>query len=156
MRQVSFGHFWHFCKLEKICTTIQQGKLRKLASSCARKRAVEMALSFGGLEHFCWSVWSQVSIDPTQNLISVWNNGKGVPVQIHQEHSIHVPELIFGHLLTSSNYDDNEKKTTGGRNGFGAKLTNIFSTGACAWQFFFLGCLKPSSILFRMIILFWS
>eukprot|EP00667_Euglena_gracilis_P000253 EG_transcript_253 len=70
----------------------------------------------------------KVSIDPTQNLISVWNNGKGVPVQIHQEHSIHVPELIFGHLLTSSNYDDNEKKTTGGRNGFGAKLTNIFST----------------------------
>ena len=39
-----------------------------------------------------------------------------------------VPEMIFGHLLTSSNYDDSEKKTTGGRNGFGAKLANIFST----------------------------
>jgi len=39
-----------------------------------------------------------------------------------------VPEMIFGHLLTSSNYNDNEKKTTGGRNGYGAKLTNIFST----------------------------
>jgi DNA topoisomerase-2 len=38
-----------------------------------------------------------------------------------------VPELIFGHLLTSSNYDDTEKKVTGGRNGYGAKLTNIFS-----------------------------
>ncbi|KAL6504308.1 DNA topoisomerase 2 [Orobanche gracilis] len=36
--------------------------------------------------------------------------------------------MIFGHLLTSSNYDDNVKKTTGGRNGYGAKLTNIFST----------------------------
>lgn len=36
--------------------------------------------------------------------------------------------MIFGHLLTSSNYDDSEKKTTGGRNGFGAKLANIFST----------------------------
>jgi DNA topoisomerase-2 len=35
--------------------------------------------------------------------------------------------LIFGHLLTSSNYDDTVKKVTGGRNGFGAKLTNIFS-----------------------------
>lgn len=38
-----------------------------------------------------------------------------------------MPELIFGHLLTSSNYNDNEKKVTGGRNGFGAKLANIFS-----------------------------
>ena len=30
---------------------------------------------------------------------------------------MYVPELIFGHLLTSSNYDDSEKKTVGGRNG---------------------------------------
>lgn len=36
--------------------------------------------------------------------------------------------MIFGHLLTSSNYDDDEAKVTGGRNGFGAKLCNIFST----------------------------
>ena len=40
---------------------------------------------------------------------------------------MYVPELIFGHLLTSSNYNDNEKKVTGGRNGYGAKLANIFS-----------------------------
>ena len=43
-------------------------------------------------------------------------------------HNVYVPELIFGHLLTSSNYDDSIKKTTGGRNGYGAKLTNIFSS----------------------------
>jgi DNA topoisomerase-2 len=49
-------------------------------------------------------------------------------VEIHKEEGVYVPELIFGHLLTSSNYDDAEKKTTGGRNGYGAKLTNIFST----------------------------
>lgn len=41
---------------------------------------------------------------------------------------MYIPELIFGHLLTSSNYDDDEKKVTGGRNGYGAKLCNIFST----------------------------
>ena len=39
-----------------------------------------------------------------------------------------MPELIFGHMMTSSNYDDDEKKVTGGRNGFGAKLCNIFSS----------------------------
>ena len=58
----------------------------------------------------------------------MWNNGKGVPVVMHQQEKVYVPELIFGHLLTSSNYDDSIKKVTGGRNGFGAKLANIFST----------------------------
>jgi DNA topoisomerase-2 len=69
----------------------------------------------------------RVNIDKSSNKISIWNNGKGIPVEIHKEHSIYVPELIFGHLLTSSNYNDSEKKVTGGRNGFGAKLTNIFA-----------------------------
>lgn len=40
---------------------------------------------------------------------------------------MYVPTMIFGHLLTSSNYDDEEEKVTGGRNGYGAKLCNIFS-----------------------------
>ena len=62
-----------------------------------------------------------------ENKISVWNNGNGIPIEIHKEHNVYVPELIFGHLLTSTNYDDTEKRTTGGRNGYGAKLTNIFS-----------------------------
>ncbi|KAI8571649.1 hypothetical protein RHMOL_Rhmol01G0136100 [Rhododendron molle] len=70
----------------------------------------------------------RVTIDVEQNLVSVYNSGDGVPVEVHQEEGVYVPELIFGHLLTSSNYNDNEKKTTGGRNGYGAKLTNIFST----------------------------
>ena len=47
---------------------------------------------------------------------------------MHKEHKVYIPEMIFGQLLTSSNYNDSEKKTTGGRNGFGAKLANIFST----------------------------
>ncbi len=44
------------------------------------------------------------------NTIQVWNNGFGVPVDIHKEEGVYIPEMIFGHLLTSSNYDDNEKK----------------------------------------------
>jgi DNA topoisomerase II len=70
----------------------------------------------------------KVNIDVANNLISVWNNGDGIPVEMHQDEGVYVPELIFGHLLTSSNYDDSIKKTTGGRNGYGAKLANIFST----------------------------
>ena len=69
----------------------------------------------------------KVNIDASRGRIVVWNNGKGIPVVMHNKEKIYVPELIFGHLLTSSNYNDNVKKVTGGRNGFGAKLTNIFS-----------------------------
>jgi DNA topoisomerase II len=69
----------------------------------------------------------KVTIDPGRNEISVYNDGRGVPVRVHAKENVYVPELIFGHLLTSSNYDDNEKKVTGGRNGYGAKLCNIFS-----------------------------
>ncbi|KAL3233710.1 DNA topoisomerase 2 [Nakaseomyces bracarensis] len=68
-----------------------------------------------------------VTINPEENFIEVKNDGKGIPIEIHEKEKIYIPELIFGHLLTSSNYDDDEKKVTGGRNGYGAKLCNIFS-----------------------------
>lgn len=58
--------------------------------------------------------------------ISVFNDS-GIPIEIHPEYKIYIPELIFANLLTSSNYDDSRKRTTGGLNGLGAKLTAIFS-----------------------------
>lgn len=70
----------------------------------------------------------KVTFDIQNKSISVWNDGDGIPIEIHKEHQIYVPELIFGHLLTSDNYDDFDRRVTGGRNGYGAKLTNIFST----------------------------
>lgn len=70
----------------------------------------------------------KIDIDKEKNVISVWNNGEGIPVVMHKDEKMYVPTMIFGHLLTSSNYDDNEEKVTGGRNGYGAKLCNIFST----------------------------
>ncbi|XP_066443442.1 DNA topoisomerase 2-alpha [Eleutherodactylus coqui] len=70
----------------------------------------------------------KVTIDAENNTVSVWNNGKGIPIVEHKVEKVYVPALIFGQLLTSSNYDDEEKKVTGGRNGYGAKLCNIFST----------------------------
>lgn len=70
----------------------------------------------------------KIEINPEENLISVWNNGQGIPVVMHKDENMYVPTMIFGHLLTSSNYNDEEEKVTGGRNGYGAKLCNIFST----------------------------
>lgn len=68
-----------------------------------------------------------VDIDPKKGTISVFNNGKGLPVVMHKEHNVYVPELVFGHLLTSDNYNDADSKVVGGRNGYGAKLANVFS-----------------------------
>lgn len=59
--------------------------------------------------------------------ISVENDGDGIPIEQHAEHKVWVPELIFGHLLTSGNYDKAEEKIVGGKNGYGAKLVNVFS-----------------------------
>ncbi|KAI4255055.1 MAG: hypothetical protein LQ352_002755 [Teloschistes flavicans] len=70
----------------------------------------------------------RVTVDRGSGEISVWNNGRGIPIEIHEKEKIYIPEMIFGHLLTSSNYDDDAEKVTGGRNGYGAKLCNIFST----------------------------
>lgn len=70
----------------------------------------------------------RVTVDREKGEISVWNNGRGIPIEIHSKEKIYVPEMIFGHLLTSSNYDDDQQKVTGGRNGYGAKLCNIYST----------------------------
>jgi DNA topoisomerase-2 len=69
----------------------------------------------------------KVNINDQNNEINISNNGKGIEVEIHKDHQIYVPELIFGHLLTSSNYDDSKERITGGLNGFGSKLTNIYS-----------------------------
>ncbi|KAG8845777.1 DNA topoisomerase 2 [Serendipita sp. 411] len=69
----------------------------------------------------------KVNIDVEKGEISVYNNGRGIPIAMHETENMYIPQLIFGNLLTSSNYDDDEKKLTGGRNGYGAKLANIYS-----------------------------
>ena len=60
-------------------------------------------------------------------VIVVKNNGPGIEVCIHKKYNEWLPEMLFGTLRTSSNFNDKSKKITGGRNGFGAKLTNVFS-----------------------------
>ena len=71
-----------------------------------------------------------VSVERTEGggaVITVANDGDGIPIEEHPEYKVWVPELIFGHLLTSSNYKKGEEKIVGGKNGYGAKLANIFS-----------------------------
>jgi hypothetical protein len=66
----------------------------------------------------------EVNVDKIKNndkyddlKITVKNNGKGIPIMFHATENIYIPELIFGHLLTGSNFDDSCNRVTGGRHG---------------------------------------
>ena len=61
-------------------------------------------------------------------IITMINDGNGIDIAEHPEYKVWIPELIFGHLRTSTNYDKTEKKIVGGKNGFGFKLVLIWST----------------------------
>ena len=54
------------------------------------------------------------------------NDGNGIDVA--QKDGVWLPELVFGRLRTSTNYNKEEKKIVGGKNGFGFKLVLIWST----------------------------
>ena len=71
----------------------------------------------------------KVSIDKNTGIITVYNDGNGIDIKKHSTYGdLWIPELIFGELLTSTNYDKGEEKIWGGKNGYGSKLANIFST----------------------------
>ena len=55
------------------------------------------------------------------------NDGEPIDVAEHPEHKVWIPQMIFGELLTSTNYNKDEKKLVGGKNGYGVKLVNIFA-----------------------------
>jgi len=67
-----------------------------------------------------------ITIEEDGTIIMV-NDGNGIDVVQHPEYKTWVPELIFGHLRTSTNYNKDEKKIVGGKNGFGFKLVLIWS-----------------------------
>jgi DNA topoisomerase-2 len=69
-----------------------------------------------------------VSVDKKTGIIVIENDGNGIDIIKHPEHNIWIPELIFAHLRTSTNYNKEEKRIVGGKNGFGVKLVFIWST----------------------------
>ena len=69
-----------------------------------------------------------VSINEETGETSVWNDGDVVPIEINEEEGCYNHTMIFGQLLTGSNYDDDQERIVAGRNGIGAKACSIFST----------------------------
>jgi DNA topoisomerase II len=74
----------------------------------------------------CTSI--KVDINRETGEISVWNNGKTIPVEINPETGLYNPEMLFGRLLSGSNFNDNEERMSSGTNGLGSVVANIFST----------------------------
>ena len=69
----------------------------------------------------------KIDIEINETTITMRNDGESIDVEQHPEYGVYIPQMIFGELLTSTNYDKNEKKLVGGKNGYGVKLVNIFA-----------------------------
>jgi DNA topoisomerase-2 len=93
-----------------------------------RDHVVRMQQAIANGQENCIPVANiDITIEEDGTIIML-NDGNGIDVAEHPEHKIWIPELIFGHLRTSTNYDKTEKKIVGGKNGFGFKLVLIWST----------------------------
>ena len=68
----------------------------------------------------------KVDVSKETGIVSIYNNGDSIRIEKHSS-GVYNPHLIFGRLLTSGNYKKGEKRTVGGKNGYGAKIVNIFS-----------------------------
>jgi len=68
-----------------------------------------------------------IDISVSDNTITIRNDGESIDVEKHPDYGVYIPQMIFGELLTSTNYDKSEKKLVGGKNGYGVKLVNIFA-----------------------------
>jgi len=71
----------------------------------------------------------RVNINKETGETKVWNDGESIGVNKHNDEKCYNHTMIFGQLLTSSNYDDTDDRIDiSGRNGYGIKLCNIFSS----------------------------
>ena len=89
----------------------------------ARDHQVRMSLSKEKNKNLV----KNIEVSCNNQAITVMNDGNGIDVAIHPKDKKWIPEMIFMHLRTSTNYDDEEKKLVGGKNGFGIKLVFIFA-----------------------------
>jgi DNA topoisomerase-2 len=91
----------------------------------ARDHVVRMIASTAENKKVVSYIETTIDADGT---ITITNDGNGIDIAKHPENGLWIPEMIFGHLRTSTNYDKEEKRIVGGKNGFGFKLVLIWST----------------------------
>ena len=52
----------------------------------------------------------KVTVDSDTGTITVFNDGDGTPVVVHPTYNTYIPSLIFGQLLSGTNFDDTSRK----------------------------------------------
>jgi DNA topoisomerase-2 len=73
-------------------------------------------------------ILNQIKVDITFDEISIQDNGRGIPVEIHEQTGTYIAETVFSNLRAGSNFNDDEDQSLIGTNGVGSTLTNVLST----------------------------
>lgn len=73
-------------------------------------------------------ILNQIKIEIKDNEISISDNGRGIPVEIHEQTGLYIAETVFSNLRAGSNFNDDEDQSLIGTNGVGSTLTNVLSS----------------------------
>jgi DNA topoisomerase-2 len=110
-------------KIKKKTITIPMALLRVFIEPLSN--AIDNASRSKG-KNMCKSI--KININQETGESCIWNDGDYVSVEIHEDENMYNHSLIFGTLLTSSNYDDEaDRVDISGRNGVGVKVLNVYS-----------------------------